>query len=51
MKNVLIVDDNYATQLVLQDTLTEFGYYTKTVANGKEALEQLKRFNSRSDYA
>ncbi|SFI26277.1 DNA-binding transcriptional response regulator, NtrC family, contains REC, AAA-type ATPase, and a Fis-type DNA-binding domains [Tindallia magadiensis] len=45
MLKVLIVDDEEAYREVLQTILEKKGYETDTAANGKEALEKLKRKN------
>ncbi len=48
---VLIVDDNYTNQIVLQEMVTAWGLVPKTANNGKEALAQLGRaFDSGRPY-
>jgi len=45
MKRILLADDDPDTLLVLKDRLESFGYQVTTVANGREAMEGLKRGN------
>lgn len=45
MKWILLADDDPDTLLVLKDRLESFGYQVKTVSNGRETVEELKRRN------
>jgi CheY-like chemotaxis protein len=43
MKRVLVVDDEDAIRLMLTDVFEAYGYEVTTAANGREALEEVKR--------
>ncbi len=44
---ILVVDDNEAARLVMQDALNQFGFVVIAAASGKEALEKLSENNAR----
>ncbi|NPV03052.1 MAG: PAS domain S-box protein, partial [Brevinematales bacterium] len=47
--NVLIVDDNDATRIVLSQMLTSFGFRTVSVPGGADAIKELKKRPGKKD--